>query len=338
MVACALSVKYNVLKNEGNLNNEIGLPLTIFRLDSSHEAAVLEMGMSAFGEISVLTAIVKPKAGIITNIGISHIEKLGSRQNILRAKLEILEGLEPGGLLILNEDDAMLSGLKGLLPQRIVSYGIEEGADYLAFNIKSRGENGIDFDITVEGVDYTIHVPALGVHNVYNALAAVAAGHELGVPMEEIAAGISKFSPGKMRLNIIKANGLKVINDAYNSSPQSVRAALDVLEELEADRKIVVLGDMLELGEWSTQEHLETGRLAADKKLDYIVTVGINAANIARGAVEAGFASDRVAAFQNNGEALAYLLKILHQGDAILVKGSRGMAMEEIVHSLTAEG
>lgn len=338
MVACALGTKYNVLKNEGNLNNEIGVPLTIFKLDSCHEVAVVEMGMSGFGEISVLTSIVKPRVGIITNIGISHIEKLGSRQNILKAKLELLEGLQPGGLLILSGDDVMLSGVKGLLTQRTVSYGIEEGVDYLAYNIQSRGENGIDFDVTVEAVDYTIHIPTPGVHNVYNALAAVAAGHELGVPIKEVARGISQFSPGKMRLNIIKANGLKVINDAYNSSPQSVKAALDVLEEMEAGRKIAVLGDMLELGEWSTQAHLETGRHAADKKLDYIVTVGPSAFNIARGAAETGFNSERIAAFQSNSEALDYLLKILQQGDAILVKGSRGMKMEEIVHSLTAEG
>lgn len=338
MVACALGVKYNVLKNEGNLNNEIGVPLTIFKLNSSHEAAVVEMGMSGFGEISILTSIVRPRVGIITNIGISHIEKLGSRQNILRAKLELLEGLQQGGLLVLNGDDVMLSGVKGLLTQRTVSYGLEEGVDYQAYNIQSHGENGIDFDVTVEGTDYTIHVPSPGVHNVYNALAAVAAGHELGIPMEELAGGISQFSPGKMRLNIIKANGLKVINDAYNSSPQSVKAALDVLEELEADRKIAVLGDMLELGEWSTQAHLETGRQAADKKLDYIVTIGSGASNIARGAVEAGFASGRIASYQSNTEALEHLLKILQQGDAILVKGSRGMKMEEIVQSLTAEG
>lgn len=338
MVASALGVKYNVLKNEGNLNNEIGVPLTLFKLDSSHEAAVIEMGMSGFGEISVLTSIVKPKVGIITNIGISHIEKLGSRQNILRAKLELLEGLQPGGLVVLNGDDVLLNGVKGLLTQRTVSYGLEEGSDYQAYNIQSHGENGIDFDVTVEGRDYTIHVPAPGVHNVYNALAAVAAGHELGVPMEELSGGISQFNPGKMRLNIIRANGLKVINDAYNSSPQSVKAALDVLEELEAGRRIAVLGDMLELGNWSAQAHLDTGRHSAEKKLDYIVTVGAGAENIAKGAIEAGLAPEKVAVCQSNSEAAKYLLKILQQGDAILVKGSRGMKMEEIVNLLTAEG
>ena len=338
MVACGLGIKYNVLKNEGNLNNEIGLPLTIFRLDDKHEAAVLEMGMSGFGEISALTAIVRPKVGIITNIGISHIEKLGSRQNILRAKLELLEGLQPGGLLVLNGDDIMLSGVKGLLTQRTVSYGFEEGVDYQAYNIQSRGEYGIDFSITVGGRDHRIHIPAPGVHNVYNALAAVAVGYELGVSMEEIGEGLSRFNPGKMRLNIVKANGLKVINDAYNSSPQSVKAALDVLEELNADRRIAVLGDMLELGDWSAQAHLDTGKQAAGMRLDYIVTVGSRAAGIAKGAVEAGFNPERASAFQSNAEALQYLLKIIQKNDAILVKGSRGIKMEEIVNSLTAEG
>lgn len=338
MVAKVLSRKFYVLRNEGNLNNEIGVPLTVFNLDEAHEAAVLEMGMSAFGEISALSSIVKPKVGIITNIGISHIEKLGSRQNILKAKLELLDGMPPESLLILNGDDAMLSGVKGLLPRRTVSYGLEEGVDYLAYNINSLGEEGINFDVTVDGKDYTVYVPSPGVHNVYNALAALAAGHELGIPMEDIIKGISMFSPGKMRLNIIKANGLKVINDTYNASPQSVRAALSVLEEIEGSRKIAVLGDMLELGEWTKSAHTEIGRYAADMNLDYIVTVGPAASNIVKGAVESGFSSDRTASFENNTDALNYLLAILHKDDAVLIKGSRGMKMEEIVNSLTAEG
>lgn len=338
MVASALGVKYNVLKNEGNLNNEIGVPLTIFRLNESHEAAVVEMGMSGFGEIRALTEIVRPKVGIITNIGISHIEKLGSRQNILKAKLELLEGLQPGGLVILNGDDVLLSGVRGLLTERTVTYGLEEGTDYQAFNINSYGEKGVDFDVTVDGKNYTIHVPAPGIHNVYNALAAIAAGNELGVPVEEIAVGISRFNPGKMRLNIIKVNGMSVINDAYNSSPQSVKAALEVLREMEADRRIAVLGDMLELGEWSEKAHTDTGREAAKADIDYIITVGNSAMDIAKGAVEAGFSSKNTAAFMDNKSAAEHLKKLVRPRDAILVKGSRGMKMEEIVNSLTNEG
>jgi len=337
MVASALSERYNVLKNEGNYNNEVGVPLTIFKLEPEHEAAVIEMGMSAAGEIRALTNIVKPSVGIITNIGISHIEKLGSRQNILKAKLELLEGLKPDGLLILNGDDVMLSGAKDLLSCRTVSYGIEEGADYQAYNIRSKGEYGIDFNMLVGGEEHLIQLPVPGVHNVYNALAAIAAGLELGVGMDDLKKGISRFSPGKMRLNIIKAKGLTVINDAYNASPQSMKAALDVLGEMNASRRIAVLGDMLELGDWSARAHNETGAQAAKKSLDYIITVGKEASNIASGAVNAGFDPNRATEFSSNSEAIDYLRKLVQYGDAILVKGSRGMKMEEIVHALTEE-
>jgi UDP-N-acetylmuramoyl-tripeptide--D-alanyl-D-alanine ligase len=330
MVACALGARYNVLKNEGNLNNEIGVPLTIFRLEDSHEAAVVEMGMSGFGEIRVLTGIVRPKVGIITNIGMSHIEKLGTRQNILKAKLELLEGLQPDGLLILNGDDVMLSGVKELLNVRTVSYGLEEGVDYQAYNVRSRGENGIDFGITLCGREYNVHLPTPGVHNVYNALAALAAGHELGIDVQELIEGIAAYSPGSMRLNIIKANGITIINDAYNASPQSVKAAIDVLDELGADRRIAVLGDMLELGEWSADAHLETGHNTAGSRTDLLITVGAAAADIARGAVEAGFPPEDAVMKSSNQDALDYLKSIVRQGDAVLVKGSRGMTLEKV--------
>ncbi|HOQ06188.1 MAG TPA: UDP-N-acetylmuramoyl-tripeptide--D-alanyl-D-alanine ligase [Clostridiales bacterium] len=334
MVACALGARYNVLKNEGNLNNEIGVPLTIFRLEPGHEAAVIEMGMSGFGEIRALTRIVKPKVGIITNIGLSHIEKLGSRQDILRAKLELIEGLQPDGVLILNGDDVMLNGVKDLLEVRTVSYGLEEDVDYQAYNIRSKGEKGTDFNIKLDGNEYNVHVPAPGVHNVYNALAALAAGHELGVPADLLISGIAGYTPGSMRLNILKSNGLTVINDAYNASPQSVKAAIDVLNEIEAERRIAVLGDMLELGSWSTVAHKETGAYVAGSRTDMIITVGQAAAHIAEGAMEAGFPGSGIVVLANNGEAIRYLQDIIREGDAILVKGSRGMMMEEIVNSL----
>jgi len=337
MVACALSGRYNVLKNEGNLNNEIGVPLTIFRLEPEHEAAVVEMGMSGFGEIRALTNIVRPKIGIITNIGISHIEKLGSRQNILKAKLELLEGLQPDGLLILNGDDVMLSGAKELLNCRTVSYGLEEGVDYQAYNIRSRGEYGVDFNVMVQGIEYSVQLPVPGVHNVYNALAAIAAGLELGVPMHDLQKGISHFTAGKMRMNIIRSNGMIIINDAYNAGPQSMKAALDVLSELDSSRKIAVLGDMLELGDWSEQAHTETGIQAARKEVDYIIAVGKEAAHIIKGAVDSGFNPERTAHFSCNSDAVGYLRNLIRQGDAILVKGSRGIMMEQIVQALTEQ-
>lgn len=339
MVANVLGRRLNVLSTEGNLNNEIGVPLTVFKLDARHEAAVLEMGMSGFGEISRLTAIVKPAVAIITNVGMSHIEKLGSRNNILKAKLEILEGLDSNGLVVLNRDDSLLDGVKNLLNHRTVSYGMEEGADYRAGNINSSGEGGIDFEMTVEGRAYDIHLPVPGVHNVSNALAAVAAARELNVPMEDIIEGIATYKPGKMRLNIISANGLRIINDTYNASPQSMKAALDVLEEIGmAGCRIAVLGDMLEMGDWAEEAHAEVGTYAAGKRLSRLITVGPNAANIARGAVEAGFPEEAVSIFSNNREAARFIEKIIQSGDTILIKGSRGMKMEELANRFSTVG
>lgn len=337
MVANVLSQSLNVLKTQGNFNNEIGLPLTIFNLDSSHEAGVLEMGMSGLGEISRLTSIVKPDIAIITNIGLSHIEKLGSRQNILKAKLEILEGLNERGLAILNGDDELLSGTKGLLKFRTLYYGIGEEADLQAYNVMSAGEQGTHFNVTIDGKEYHVQVPVPGIHNVYNALAAIAAGTELKIPMNLIIKGISEFSPGKMRLNIINHKEMKIIDDVYNASPNSMEAAMSVLKEVGGNnRTIAILGDMLEMGDWAEEAHINVGKYAAAKNIDIILTVGENGMNIARGASEAGLSSERVYSFGNNQEINDFLQGYVKAGDVILIKGSRGMKMEQIVEKLTS--
>lgn len=336
MVASVLDQKYNVLKTSGNLNNEIGLPLTIFSLDSQHEVGVVEMGMSGFGEISRLTSVAKPDIAIITNIGLSHIEKLGSRQNILKAKMEILEGLHKDGLVVLNGDDNLLHGMKGLLKFRTVFYGMEEGLDYQAYNVKTLGENGTDFEITLGSHDYKVHVPVPGIHNVYNALAAIAAGLELGVPMNRIVDGIAEFSPGKMRLNILQQNGIKIINDAYNASPQSMEAAIDVLKDISGNgRTIAVLGDMLELGDWAEKAHKDVGEYAVSKAIDYIVTVGKMGGIIAESAVKAGADPAKVVSFNTNNDVIDFLKSFVCRGDVVLIKGSRGMKMEQIAEGLT---
>jgi UDP-N-acetylmuramoyl-tripeptide--D-alanyl-D-alanine ligase len=336
MVASVLARKFNVLKTEGNLNNEIGLPLTVFRLNSAHQAAVLEMGMSGFGEISRLTSIVNPHIAIITNIGMSHIEKLGSRENILKAKMEILEGLNKDGLVILNGDDPLLAGLKGVLKFRTVLYGTEGVLDFKAENVKTNGEKGSKFDINIGKDTYNVHIPVPGVHNVHNALAAIAAGVEMGISMDEIIKGIADFNPGKMRLNIIPHAGMKIINDAYNASPQSMEAAISVLKDMGAGgRTIAVLGDMLEMGEWAHKAHIDVGKYLVQKGIDYVVTVGKDAKNIAAGALELGASCDSVASFDTNSQAAEFIKSIATAGDVILVKGSRGMRMEEIVNLLT---
>ena len=338
MIFCILMQEYNILKTGGNFNNEIGVPITIFNLESYHEAAVLEMGMSNIGEISSLTSIVRPKIAVITNIGMSHIEKLGSRQNILKAKMEILEGVPKDGMIVLNGDDNLLYGLKGFLDKHTVYYGMDEGLDYQAYNILNAGESGVYFDINIKDREYKVHVPLPGVHNIYNALAAVAVGIEMGVSADRIIEGIKLFTPDKMRLNIISYNGIKIINDTYNASPQSMDAALRVLKDVNSSgRRIAVLGDMLELGEWAYNAHFNLGKFAVASGIDYIITVGQNGKNIAQGALAAGAQHGKVKIFSSNYAAIEFLKGFITDEDVILVKGSRGMKMEEIVQNLTKE-
>jgi UDP-N-acetylmuramoyl-tripeptide--D-alanyl-D-alanine ligase len=336
MISCVLSQKYNVHKTMGNFNNHIGLPLTIFNLDSFHEAAVIEMGMSGFGEIRYLSSIARPDIAVITNIGLSHIEKLGSRQNILKAKMEILEGLKSDGMVVLNGDDKLLYGLKDLLSFRTVYFGMEDGLQYQACNVKTMGEGGTYFEITLRNTDYKVNVPVPGIHNIYNALAAIAVGTEMNIPMEKIIEGIAEFTPGKMRLSIIENDGIKIINDAYNANPQSMEAALDVLKDIgESSRTVAVLGDMLEMGEWAYDAHMDIGRYAFSKGIDYIFTVGENGRNIANGALESGAQEGNVLAFNSNNDIESFLKDFIKSGDVVLIKGSRGMKMEEIVEKLT---
>lgn len=338
MVASVLGKRFNVLKTEGNFNNEIGLPLTLFNLENCHEAAVIEMGMSGFGEIGRLTRIAAPDIAIITNIGMSHIEKLGSRENILKAKLEILEGLSGNGLVVLNGDDDMLSGLKGKLGFRTVFYGMGDGNDYRAQNVKNLGENGTSFNISLGGREYAVHVTVPGIHNVSNALAAIAAGTELGVPVESMIEGIREFSPGKLRLNIISHKGFKIINDTYNASPQSMESAINVLKDIAGNgRTIAVLGDMLEMGDWAPKAHMDVGKFAVSRGVDYIITVGKNAGYIAKGAFDEGFNPENIFSFNENNEAAEFIRDFVADGDVVLVKGSRGMKMEQIVERLTSE-
>lgn len=335
MVASVLGQHFNTLKTQGNFNNEIGLPLSILNLDQSHKAAVLEMGMSSFGEISRLTSIVKPDIAIITNIGMSHIEKLGSRQNILKAKLEILEGLNSKGLVILNGDDNLLSGMRGLLDFRTKFFGMEEEVDYKAENIRLSGEKGSSFEIRIDNVDYEVQVPAPGIHNVYNALAAIATAIELEIPMESIIKGISSYLPEKMRMDIFEVSDVKIIDDTYNANPQSMEAALNVLAEIGNNcRKVAVLGDMLEMGDWADKAHMEIGKLAILKGVNYIITVGNKGKKIAKGALAAGVYPGNVKMFENNTLAWEFLNEFIMPGDVVLVKGSRGMKMEEIIQKL----
>jgi UDP-N-acetylmuramoyl-tripeptide--D-alanyl-D-alanine ligase len=335
MIACVLSKQYEVLKTQGNFNNEIGLPLTLLQLDKKHEMAVIEMGMSGFGEISRLTAIAQPQIAVITNIGVSHIEKLGSQQGILKAKLEILEGLKSDGLIVLNGDDPLLRSIDGSLMHRTVYYGMENALDYVANSYESLGESGSQFSIKLDGQTYKVSIPVPGIHNVYNALAAIAIGVEMKIPMDTIIEGIGSYSPGNMRQNIISFKGIKIINDAYNASPQSMQAAINVLEELSSrTRGIAVLGDMLEMGDMASELHYSVGSFIKDKKIDYLITIGNDSKSIMKAVADSSNQKIILQHFDNNKDALKYIFSIIRQGDYILIKGSRGMKMEEVADGI----
>lgn len=336
MVASVLEKHYNVLKTEGNFNNEIGLPLTAFRLGSDNDIAVFEMGMSAFGEISRLTRIAVPETAIITNIGFSHIEHLGSRENILKAKLEILEGIPSGGTVILNGDDPFLNSVVGTLPFETLTYGIEnQSCDVVAFNIKKSAE-GTEFEVKIEEEIYKVQVNVPGLHHVYNALSAILTGEIYNMPAEEIIAGIADFKPSGMRQNVTVVDDKVLIKDCYNASPTSMKSGLEVLsvtppKSLEDEfRRVAVLGDMLELGDFAEEAHRAVGRLCCEYDLGCLIAVGPNAKFVAEGAIENGFNSSELYVFYDNTSAKEHILDILKSNDVILFKGSRGMRLEEI--------
>lgn len=331
MVHAVMSSKYNTLKNEGNLNNEIGVPLTLFRLEKTHEAAVIEMGMSDFGEIARMTKAVKPDAAIISNIGVSHIENLGSREGILRAKLEILGGMKVDAPLILNGDDDMLVTVRpGAHP--VIYYGIEnENVNYKASDITSK-ESETEVTVGFSGGSGRVSLPYPGRHNVYNSLAAAAAGGLFGIELEDALEALKGYVPAGMRQRINKKYGMTFIEDCYNASPDSQAAALAVLGGMNAKRKIAVIGDMLELGKVSKEAHYGVGAKAAENKIDTVFTYGERALETANGARDGGIAE--VKSFSDKQALSRELAEYLEEGDAVLFKASRGMKLEDVIYSV----
>lgn len=327
-----LNEKYNSLKTEGNLNNNIGLPRTLLRLEDDTQAAVIEMGMGNMGEISELSHIAEPTVAIISNIGVSHMETLGSRENILKAKLEILDGLREGCPILLNGDDPYLVGAV-IEEHPVFYYGIDDKTcDYRAINIEQKDET-TEFDIVYDGgkIQHAV-IPTIGRHNVYNALAAFGTGMKLGVTPDEAVRGLAKYVPSGMRQRIKTVGGIKFIEDCYNASPDSQRAALKMLSEMRAERKIAVLGDMLELGAISEDSHRNAGLLAAKAKIDVLMTYGERSIATAEKARECGLSQSYD--FVDKGLLADKLFEILKPGDAVLFKASRGMALEDIINDL----
>lgn len=333
MLYWIFSEKYRTIRNLGNFNNHIGLPLTIFHLEADTEVGVFEMGMSELGEIDLLAKLVKPDIGIITNIGISHIENLGSRENILKAKLEITNYFNPENILIVNEDYELLSrdGVSG--DYRLITAGETGRSDFILSGIKDYGEEGIEFTVEHEKEiqNFRLYVP--GRHNAYNGVLAIAAGVNCGISMKEAAQGLAKMVITDKRLNIKGKNGMKVIDDTYNASPDSMRAAIDVLIATKGFRKIAILADMFELGENASEFHREVGHYAAEKSVDQLITVGENAKYIAEGAIPI-LGKNNVNHYKTKELLISDIGSMISSGDVILVKGSRGMAMDQVVKKI----
>ena len=328
ITAAVLASRFRVLKTEGNFNNEIGLPLTLLKLTDAHEVAVIEMGMRDLGEIDELTRIGEPTAGIITNVGETHIELLGSLGNIAKAKGELVEAIGEAGFVVLNGDDPYVREMRHKAKGKVICYGIEPKCHVRATQIRTEGL-ATSLVCCCFGKEFPVVLPAIGRHNVYNALAAIAAGWELGLTIEEIQAGLLAFQPSSMRQHIEKIGEYIVINDAYNASPLSMASALDTLQQVAQGRAVAVLGDMLELGDIATMAHRRIGQTAAASGVELVITVGPLARHIAEAASEAGV--PKAVACDDHEQAWQQLSHLLKPGDTILVKGSRGMKMEQIV-------
>lgn len=324
-----VSAKYNAIKTQGNLNNEIGVPQMLFQIDNSTEAAVIEMGMNHFGEISRLVNEVKPTIGLITNIGVSHIENLGSREGILKAKLELCEGLADGAPLILNGDNDMLQTVKDE-HHKVVFYGIENGK-FKAENIVE-ADNSTSFDVVYYGKKQHITIPTIGVHNVYNALAAFTVGYFLDVDPQAAADALGTYVPAGMRQKVVDVDGITSIEDCYNASPDSMRAALKTLSNIKGNKKIAVLGDMLELGDYAKTAHTEVGKVVAESKIDYLLAYGNDAKYYVEGAKQSGVKNAFL--FDDKEKLSDMLLKTASVGDAVLFKGSRGMKLEDVINTV----
>lgn len=337
LVAGVLSQKYSVFKSRGNHNNAIGLPLMLLELQDQHQWAVLEMGMSAPGEIKELCEIGRPGIGIITNIGEAHMEHLGSQEAIMQAKFELAQNLSAPALMILNGDDPwqrrkVKEGLPGV---RVLFYGLNPDNNIRGVNIRS-DVRGCSFEVQWGNAITQVQLGLLGAHNVYNALAAFAAGLALDVEPAQIAAGLAPVRGEEGRLQSVEVNGLTLIDDSYNANPDSMGKALEVLGQYSPGRRrIAFLGDMLELGPLAVEKHQLVGGLAAKQSLDLLIAVGQYAEHIRLGAIAAGMKSDLIAVWPESKAALASLDSLL-PGDIVLVKGSQGAEMIRIVQGIKA--
>lgn len=330
MISCVLSGKYRVSKTQGNYNNNLGLPITVMEMPADTELAVLELGMNHFGEMSYLTSIARPNVVVITNIGTMHIEHLGTREGILKAKLEIMQGIQDDGTAVFNGDEPLLWNLREGNHRRIY-FGIEnDRCDVVAEDIRQM-DGGMYFTVRGLGQRFRIYIPQEGRHSVYNALAAAAVGLLQNVSPETIQYQLGLFHNTGMRQHVFEQHGFTIIEDCYNAGPESMEAALHVLQERQCEgRRIAVLGDMLELGSRAMAEHYRVGRLAA-VAADLVLAYGTHSERIITGAVTGGMSAKCALHYDDQDEMAQALYRMARPGDVLLFKGSRGMEMEKVL-------
>ncbi len=336
MASSILSLRFSVLKNSGNFNNLIGLPLTLLRITENHGAAVVELGMNEFGEIKRLSEIARPDTGAITNIGRAHLEKLGGIEGVARAKAELVEGFTEDNTFVVNMDDPRTAEIGDRLNCKKIRFGLNSpGVHVSARDIISVDFSAIKFNMVVEGKAFPVRVRGIGLHNVMNALCAGGVALSLGCNRDDIQAGLERFIPSYMRLEVMDTPlGFKVINDTYNANPDSMRKAIEELARLRRDgHAVAVLGDMLELGNASEYEHESVGEFLSEKKIDFVIAYGKHGSHVlsgTRGQMESALAL-------SHEQAAEILIKIARPGDLVLVKGSRGMKMENVIQRLFKE-
>ena len=335
MIASVISQKYHVHKTAGNFNNEIGLPLTVFGIRAEHEVAILEMGISDFNEMHRLATVANPDICVITNVGLCHLENLGDRDGVLKAKTECFDHMRAGGLAVLNGDDDKLCTKKNVNGRDTVFYGLESQNQIYATDVTNLGFEGMEAVIHTPEGEFKVNITIPGEHNVYNALAATAVGLELGLSLEKIKKGIEEAKTIAGRTNLVKANGMNVIDDCYNANPVSMEAALDVLSHAKG-RTIAVLGDMGELGDNEAILHFGVGRCVAEKHIHTLFCAGTLAAEYKNG-VEAVGTECEVYHFEIRDEMIASLLSYVKEGDNILIKASHFMDFPKVVEALIKE-
>jgi UDP-N-acetylmuramoyl-tripeptide--D-alanyl-D-alanine ligase len=341
LIRAVLSTRFETLKSEGNLNNEIGLPLTLLNLKASHEYVVLEMGTYALGEIALLCDIAQPHVGVVTNVGPTHLERLGTIERIAQAKAELVQALPAGaegGAAILNFDDPLVMAMAAQTQARVLTYGLSPGADLWADEVTSAGLEGIRFVLRHEGQAVHVRVPLLGRHSVHTALRAALVGVAEGLDWEEIITGLQSL-PNTAQLRLVAVPGPNqstLLDDTYNASPASTIAALNLLDDLTGARKIAVLGDMLELGSFEEEGHRKVGCRAA-AVVDLLVVIGTRAKLIAAEAQACGLNPAAILELEDNRATIAYLKQNLQADDIALIKGSNSQRLDEIVSALTEE-